>query len=270
MKKLMLLLCLVISISLFAQPPGYVRGTQVCWNFNGRDHGYFKAAGNGERHILIMFSTANETNCTNMNANAPQKWLGGTWNGKTVRAVGDTVIWEILTIVNTNNNSLGAYARDIDTFFKKIAPIDTSKHQFFHIAGIAWGVHKMWGIITNSQSHNSPYRNIFSTTINVSTGYLGSSGIFPGIKAHSPGKRHWVWYGTADTVSAPNASVQLYDTLQGDKRKTEQTGGTHGASTWDNCFSTGGTDANTNRWIWMAGASTSAGGPPGYVPGTHA
>jgi hypothetical protein len=270
MKKLMLLLCIFLSLSLFAQPPGYVPGTQVCWNFNGRDHGYFKATGNGERHILITFSTANETNCSNMNVNAPQKWLGGTWNGKTVRAAGDTIIWEILTIVNTNNNFLAAYARDIDTFFKKIAPIDTSKHQFFHMEGKAWGVHKVWGYLTNSQSHNSPYRHIFSTTINQSTGHLGSSGILPAIKTHSAGRRHWVWYGTADTVSAPSASVQLYDSLQGVKTLTAQSGGTHGASTWDSCLSTRGTNANTNRWLWMAGAAAPvAYGPPNYVPGTQ-
>lgn len=273
MKRLMLPVCIFLSLSVFAQPPGYVPGTQVCWNFNGRDHGYFKAAGNGERHILISFTHANDTGCVDMNTNAPQKWLGGAWNGKTVRAPGDTIIWEIFTIPNTNNNFLGAYASDINYFFSHIAQIDTSNHALFHIEGIAGGVPKMWGYLTNAQTHNSPYRHIFSTTINVSTGYLGSSGLFPGIRTHSPGRRHWVWYGTADATSAPAASQQLYDTLQGAKRLTAQSGGTHGAITWDSCFSTKGADTNTNRWKWMVSeASTNPPpqyGPPGYVPGTQ-
>jgi hypothetical protein len=271
MKKLMLPLCICLSFSLLAQPPGYVPGTQVCWNFNGRDHGYFRAAGNGERHILISFTHSNDTGCANMNTNAPQKWLGGTWNGKTVRAPGDTIIWEILTIPNTNNNWMGAYASDINYFFTHIPAIDTTNHSLFHMEAIAGGVNRMWGYLTNAQTHNSPYRHIFSTTISISTGYLGSSGLFPGINAYSAGRRHWVWYGTADAVSAPNASIQLYDNLQGDKKLTAQAGGTHGASTWDSCLSTKGADANTNRWKWMAGSAQPpvAYGPPGYVPGTQ-
>src|SRR5688572_31944775 len=112
MKKLVLLFCVVTTLPVFAQPPGYVPGTQVCWNFNGRDHGYFKAAGSGERHVLISFTSSDEINCADMNTHSPQKWLGISWNGKTARAPGDTILWEMLTIPNTNNNWMGAYSAD--------------------------------------------------------------------------------------------------------------------------------------------------------------
>lgn len=95
-----------------AQPAGYVPGTQVCWNFNGRDHGYFKAAGNGEGHILISFTSDGETNCSNYQGQAPQKWLndaGLNWDGRTVRAPGDTVVWEVLTIPNTSGTFMGCF-----------------------------------------------------------------------------------------------------------------------------------------------------------------
>jgi hypothetical protein len=191
--------------------------------------------------------------------NAPQKWLPNTWNGKTVRAPGDTIIWEILTILNTNNNSLGAYAADIDTFFKRIAPIDTSNHSRFHMeAKGPGGINRMWGYLVNAQSHNSRYRNIFSTTISQSTPYLGSTSLLPLIRPWSAGRRHWVWYGTADAGSPPAASQQLYDTLQGTKTLTAQAGGTTGAGTWDSCLSLRGTTVATNRWLWMVSNSGSA------------
>jgi hypothetical protein len=238
-------------------PEGYVPGTQVCWRFNNRPHGYFRAAGNGERHVLLSFTTQNEDSCDNYNVNAPQKWLPNTWNGKTVRAPGDTIIWEILTIVNTNNNFLAAYADDINYFFNHIAPIDTSNHNRFHAEGKgSGGINRMWGYLVNAQTHNSPYRNIFGTTISQSTPYLGSSGLLPQIATYSPGRRHWVWYGTADAGSPPAASQQLYDALQGTKTLTAQAGGTAGAGTWDSCLSRMGTTVASNRWLWMVSNSS--------------
>jgi hypothetical protein len=237
-------------------PPGYIPGTQVCWTINGRPHGYFRAAGNGEKHTLISFTTQNENSCANYANNAPQKWLPGTWNGKTVRAPGDTIIWEIFTIVNTNNNFLKAYADDIDTFFNHITA-DTSDHSKFHVeAKGPGGINRMWGYLVNAQTHNSPYRHIFSTTISQSTPHLGSSGLLPLINNNSAGRRHWVWYGTADATAPPAASQQLYDSLQGTKTLTAQAGGTTGAGTWDSCLSRSGTTVNTNRWLWMVSGSS--------------
>jgi hypothetical protein len=239
-------------------PPGYIPGTQVCWTINGRPHGYFRAAGNGEKHTLISFTTQNENSCANYANNAPQKWLPGTWNGKTVRAPGDTIIWEIFTIVNTNNNFLKAYADDIDTFFNHITA-DTSDHSKFHVeAKGPGGINRMWGYLVNAQTHNSPYRHIFSTTISQSTPHLGSSGLLPLINDNSAGRKHWVWYGTADGTAPPAASQQLYDSLQGIKTLTAQVGGTTGAGTWDSCLSRSGTTVNTNRWLWMISGSSSA------------
>jgi hypothetical protein len=234
-------------------PAGYTVGTQVCWNYNGRPHGYFRAAGNGERHILISFTDDAINSCANFETNAPQKTLkdaGINWNGRTVRAPGDTIVWEVLTIMNTNNYSLTTYANDIKTFFDGIYPVDTSNHARFHIMGIGGGVNRFWGYVVNHQSHNSPYRNIFSTTISMAGAHI-TANVWPLLKVWSPGRRHWVWYGTADTVNAASASTHLYDSLMGYKKITAQVGGTHGQDTWDSCLSRNGTDTVTNRWLWM-------------------
>src|SRR5688572_10120651 len=127
-KKLFLTLFLFTCFFITnAQPDNYVPGTQVCWNFNGRPHGYFKAAGNGERHILLSFTGNGEVGCDvfgNFQNQSPQKLLKDDgvdeWDGRTVRAPGDTIVWEVLTIANTSNNWMGAYASDIDFFFANI------------------------------------------------------------------------------------------------------------------------------------------------------
>ena len=154
MKRLLLIpLFLLLCLNVMAQPAGYVPGTQVCWNFNGRDHGYFKAAGNGERHILISFTGDGETNCSNYQGQAPQKWLndaGLNWDGRTVRAPGDTVVWEVLTIPNNSGTFMAAYAADINYFFTHIAAIDTTDHSRFHIEGLSGGVGRQWGFYGQS------------------------------------------------------------------------------------------------------------------------
>lgn len=283
MKKSHLLfvsLFLCLSATVFSQPLNYTPGTQVCWTYNGRPHGYFKAAGNGERHILISFTGDGETNCSNYQSQAPQKWLrdnGVNWDGRTVRAPGDTVVWEVLTIAHTSSYYLPDYAADINYFFQNIAPIDTSDHTKFHIEGLSGGVGRFWGYLVNDQSHNSPYRHIFSTTISQSGAWVGVS-----VGSYVGGKRHWVWYGTADANGGtpPAASVALYNALSETKHLTAQVGGTHSANTWDSCMSLAGTDTTTNRWLWMVKPQEEdtitpppcpdpGGGPANYVPGTQ-
>jgi hypothetical protein len=275
---LLLVVCSIISLQLIAQPLGYTPGTQVCWTFNGRPHGYFKAAGNGERHILISFTGDGENSCGNYATNAPQKFLNGTWNGKTVRAPGDTIVWEVFTITHTSGNYIPAYASDIDYFFQNIAPIDTSDHTKFHIEGLSGGVGRLWGYVSNDQNHNSPYRHIFSTTISMATPWLNT---FGPKRAYSIGRRHWVWHGTADGgCCSPGAGQQLYDSILGTKHLTLQAGSGHGHSTYDSCLSLNGTDTTTNRWLWMVKVDsipvdpgdpgdTCTQGPPGYVRGTQ-
>ncbi|NII28953.1 T9SS type A sorting domain-containing protein [Pseudoflavitalea sp. X16] len=284
MKQLLLLpLLLLATVSLFAQPAGYVPGTQVCWTFNNRPHGYFKAAGNGERHVLISFTGSGLKLCDKLEVNAPQKLLrdsGINWNGRTVRGPGDTIVWEVFTILDTDNYSLAAYANDINYFFQHIAPIDTSDHTKFHMEGLSGGVAKIWGFLGNHQSHNSPYRHIFSTTISMSGGFL-SPGLAPLVRPASIGKRHWVWHGLGDTTNGqtpPHASEILYDSLSGTKHLTLQPGGAHNGTTWDQCLTLSGTDTTTNRWIWMVTPAPPVtppptdpypGGPAGYTPGTQ-
>ena len=134
-----------------------------------------------------------ENDCSEMNKTAPQKWLNGTWNGKTVRAPGDTIVWEILTLPHNAGFSTGAYADDIEFFFANIAPIDTSNHRRFHIEGLSAGANNIWRYLGNYGGHNSSYRHIFSTSITMSTPWL-SAGIYAGVTSGSHGRRNWVWH----------------------------------------------------------------------------
>lgn len=248
---------LFLTIPVFAQPDtNYVPGTQVCWTFNNRPHGYFKAAGNGERHILISFTGDGQTTCSNYQSQSPQKWLNDTgtnWDGRTVRAPGDTIVWEILTILNTNGNSPGFYAADINYFFAHIDTVglDTADHSKFHVEGLSGGVQRFWGYIFGPQV--SPYRNLFSTTISISGASLG--GNYAKLRYYSPGRRHWVWHGEDDANACCPVyrSEKIYDSLSvtGYVRLTIQAGSGHSATTWDSCLSLKGVDTNTNRWLWM-------------------
>lgn len=280
MKKFTLFIPLLLLCTIaWAQPAGYQPGTQVCWNFNGRDHGYFKAAGNGERHILISFTGIGETSCVNYDSQSPQKFLkdnGLNWDGRTVRAPGDTIVWEVFTIPNTSNMWMGAYVSDINYFFSHIAPIDTSEHWRFHIEGLSFGVGRLWAYLANSQGDYNPYRGIFSTTISIAGTQQSPSVVGPA----SAGKRNWVWVGEEDSGDTRvDYSVWLYDAITGPKHFTLQPDAGHGGETWDACLSLAGTDTLTNRWLWMVTRPDSVpvdpdpcpvtGGPANYVAGTQ-
>lgn len=278
-KSLLIALFLLLCVTTFAQPPGYIPGTDTCWTFNGREHGYFKAAGNGERHILLSFTGDGQHACADFEIVVPQKWTldeGVNWDGRTVRAPGDTIVWEIFTIPS---GYLPNLTTDINYFFEHIAPIDTGDHSKFHTVGFSGGVGRQWDFMLNPWNLTSPYRHIISTTINQSGAWLG----YPTeIAAYSAGKRHWVWYGTVDSMpgTPPAASEALYSWLNGPKHLTGQVGTGHSASTWDSCLSLAGTDTLTNRWLWMVRKDTVLtpsgpcpvdypGGPAGYVRGTQ-
>jgi hypothetical protein len=263
MRLKLFLLSQFFSFLLHSQPSGYVLGTQVCWNFNGRDHGYFKAAGNGERHILVSFTGNGETSCSNYQNQAPQKWLndfGLNWNGKTVRGVGDTIVWEVFTITNLSIGS-ATYATDVNYFFQNIVQVDTTLKQRIHIQGLSGGVGRLWDFLCNAGNHNSPYRNVFGTTISMSGVNVSSyGGTIGGVASN---KKHWVWHGLADANPGTpvSASTNLHGLLgSANKRITLQTGGSHSNNTWDSALSLKNNSYQTNRWIWMVTDTTLAAG----------
>lgn len=86
----LLLLILLIPVASYAQPGGYVAGTQVCWTFNSRDHGYMRSttfdANTG--HIFVFFGGVGQTSCANYDGMEPGLILrdgagGSNWNGVT-------------------------------------------------------------------------------------------------------------------------------------------------------------------------------------------
>lgn len=283
-RSLLLGLCLLFYAVSFAQPAGYVPGTQVCWTFNGREHAYFKAAGNGERHILLNFTTDRQAECNHTGfgtIEGAQKLLSDdstNWDGRTVRAPGDTIVWEVLTIPSPSPGSPAHSTNleivvDVYTFFQNIAPIDTSEHWRFHTVAAGEGVPRQWFFIANSL-----YGKSISTTINQSTNFFYNNDYWIPIN-RSAGRRHWTWYGTDDInfgYQTPQASITLHSTLQGEKKLTAQAGTAHDYQTWDSCMSLKGTNTITNRWLWMVQKDTPVvalcdygGGPAGYVPGTQ-
>ncbi|WP_295127671.1 T9SS type A sorting domain-containing protein [uncultured Chitinophaga sp.] len=234
-------------------PAGYVPGTQVNWRFNGRDHGYFRSAVCGERHVLVVFQGDMAYDSTNYQLESPQKMLndlGINWDGSTITPAGDTISWEVFAVPYNSGYWLPNYATDINHYFANVVGLDTSDHSRFHIAGVSGGVGRMWGFIRNDQSHNSPYRGIYSTTISVATAWFGD---YTPLAAASAGRRNWIWHG-ADDVSGTNppaASTALFNALSGEKRLTFQAGAGHDYVTVDSVFSLVGTDSSDNRWIWM-------------------
>ncbi|WP_173003018.1 T9SS type A sorting domain-containing protein [Chitinophaga sp. SYP-B3965] len=286
MKRVLLLpLFMLLCVTAFAQPTGYVPGTQVCWNFNGRDHGYFRAAGNGERHVLVFFTGLGQTNCGNYEEHSPQKMLrdsipGLNWDGRTVRAPGDTIVWEVFTVQNNTYVTTTVY--DINYFFTHIAPIDTADRTKFHIGGVSLGVGRMWEYLGNVWNETSPYHKIFSTTISESTTLQDHN--FGSIVPASYGKRNWVWHARHDQLGDTRYQYgqSLYNALGGTSKHftlLEDTLAGHNAYTWDSCLALTGTDTLTNRWLWMVAKADTVvppivcpdpgGGPAGYVPGTQ-
>ncbi|MCK7556500.1 hypothetical protein MKQ70_16340 [Chitinophaga sedimenti] len=279
-RSLLFGMLLLLCIASFAQPSGYVPGTQTCWTINGREYAYFKAAGSGERHILLSFAADYQSGCSNLTAADPaQRLLTNGWDGRTVRAPGDTIVWEILTIPDPTPGSPTSatfpLVVDLFGFFTNIAPIDTSEHWRFHATAVLGGNWRMWNVL-----QASAYGKIVSTTINQSALQFYQNTYTP-VTLASPGKRHWSWYGTDPNPLGPNVAqwaVTLHSYLQGTKRITAQAGSGVTQQTWDSCFSIAGTDTLTNRWLWMVNPGPAdispnpcaTCGPKNYVPGTLA
>jgi Secretion system C-terminal sorting domain len=265
MKNILFIIHLLYASITYSQPSGYIPGTQVCWNFNGRDHGYFRSASTtGEKHILITFTGDGEINCSNYQNQAPQKWLndsGRDWDGNTTKTNGTIVNWEIFTLPKNADYNIPIYATDIDYFFNAIGLTNTNQSNNIHIQGLSGGVGRMWGYMTNQNNHNSVYRNVFSTTISMSGVNLGNTNNV--ITNYSIGRRHWVWHGLADANGGTPvvASQTLHDNYlcaTCDKQLTLQPGGTHSSNTWDVTLALpiAGDTRQNNRWLWMVEPAT--------------
>ncbi len=262
MRKYLFLFSIHSFLSI-SQPQNYVPGTHVCWNFNGRDHGYFKSASaNGEKHILISFTGNGETNCGGLNAQAPQKWLndsGINWDGNTTRPDGTVVNWEIFTFFN-NVPTSNLVGDDLAFFFNQIGYTNTVIDRKMHVQGLSGGVGRLWEYINNflNYSTNSPFRFIFGTTISMSG---VSAGFTNFTQQTTENRKHWIWHGQND--SNPNTPVatsqEIYNKiLFGEKILTIQPGTGHGADTWDVALAlpTPTSTPQDNRWLWMVDNTT--------------
>ncbi len=253
---LFLLTVFVVS-EVKAQPGGYTPGTQVCWSFNGRAHGYFRAVDwNAETdHILIFFAGDGQTDCSNYDGMQPGLFLrdgagGSNWNGVTTIPAefgGGTRRWMVFIMTN-HGNQPDVYAQDVTHFLNSIGEtIDASWAGRIHYGGGSGGPGRANSFFNNSTSN--PYRTIHSTGIWMSTTLYT-------VSSNSPAK-NYCWYGDADTNpgTPPSFTINVFNQLPGvegaDKFLGVTVGGTHSNSTWGDCFDISGTTYEDNRWIWM-------------------
>jgi hypothetical protein len=267
-----LIFILFFSTAAQAQPGGYTEGQLQCWNFNGRDHLYFRAAGwnPATDHIKVFGGGAGQTTCTgstypnmgNMDDMDPGTILNdgsGNWNGITN---GGGVKWLVLFIKNDGQQPAN-YAADIAHFFETATMgFDTANHDRVHIGGGSAGVGNMIGWLQNtSVASGNPYRKIFSTAMWMSSTFIT-------ITADYPVPYNYCWYGTGETdppesYNFAGATLDLFNQLPGDagqEKFLKTTSGTgHSNATWGDFYNVAGTDSSTNRWIWMVQQ-------PGFIP----
>ena len=265
MKKLITILFILVSLFSFAQPGGYTAGTFVNWNFDpgiagARDHGFFKAVGfdaapDSLRRVLIHFEGDGETNSAGLTTQAPGKYLndaGTNWDGKVVRANGDTIKFCIMTIFNTHNYNPSYYAADINYFFANVTNIpDTSKHNRYAISGFSGGPGRMWGTMLES---GFVYANVFGHTMSVSCTSLGTD--VTSISAYKRNKVHR--NGDDANGGTPEyASDDLFTDLSGYKSiyKPASTGQGHSADSAMSIYGVGTaslTDSSKSWWRLIA------------------
>lgn len=258
MKKLITILLLLASVFAVAQPGGYVAGTQVSWNPNGRDMGYFKPVGWNASVDLTMafFSGDGETNSSNYQNNAMAKWfrdLGIDSSGTIYLPGGSTKKIALISINNTSGYWMPDYAADIATGLQALGT-DTSAHDRMFIGALSGGVGRGYGYLSNDQSHNSPYRRCF-------TGGLFASGTsVDSVTANATSLlKVYIWSGGASDNGVQNYHnnmLNLYNYLHGTKRIGSTSGGGHSSTTWDDFFNITGADSSTNRFIWLLQVGT--------------
>jgi hypothetical protein len=257
MLKVILILIFSWASCAQAQPVGYTEGTQVCWTFSGRGHGYFRAVGwnASTDHILIFFGGDGQTDCTNYDGMQPGLFLrdgagGSNWDGVTnlpAEVGGGSRKW-LVFIMTAHGNQPDVYAADVTTFLNTVGvTIDASMSGRIHYGGGSGGPGRANSFFNEVPSN--PYRTFHSTGIWMSTTLYT-------VSANSP-TRNYCWYGDADANpgTPPSFTINVYNQLPGvdnvDKYLGVTSGGTHSNSTWGACFQISGTTYSDNRWIWM-------------------
>lgn len=251
------LLTILLFCSLFAsaQPGGYVPGTFVNWNFNSRDHGIFipqgfNSAPDSLKRVHVHMTGLGETNASHLTTEAPGKYLndlGTNWDGKVVRANGDTIYFAVFYMLYIGYLPT-TYASDLNYFFANTANLpDTSKHRYYSIGGFSAGPGSMWGTLKDG---GTPYANVFGTTLSVSPTYLGID-----VSTISEGRRNIVFRNGDDANGGTpeGAANDLFTALRGFKsiKKPASTGQGHSA---DSAYSIYGvannalTDSSKSFW----------------------
>jgi len=261
MRGILIIVFLICSFVSIAQPGGYTAGTFVNWSFNSRDHGFFKsnrfdAVHDSLRRVVIHAEGDGQTSITGLTTEAPGKYLndaGTNWDGKVVRANGDTIQFMVLTLFN----NFGGYnppsiVSDINYFFSNATNLpDTSKHNRYAFSGFSGGPGRMWGTMVES---GFVYANVFGHTLSISP-----TGIGVDVTAISANKRNKVHRNGDDAnVGTPEvAANDLFNDLSGykDLYKPAATGQGHSADSALSIYGVGTaalTDSSKSWWRLIA------------------
>lgn len=243
---------LLLSLAAHAQPGGYTAGTQVCWTFSGRDHGYFRAS--GFDHVLVFFAGVGQTSCANYDGMQPGLFLrdgagGSNWNSiVTIPAFygGGTHSWAVF-IMTDQGNQPNVYRDDVNAFLESLG-VDLATYRDqgrLHIAGGSAGVGNAQSYLNAS---SNPYATYFATGIWMTSTFTTASANIPA--------KNYCWYAENDGGSTPPSATQNFfaqcpGTEGIDKWIDFTPGGDHSNTTWGDCFDISTTTYEDSRWIWM-------------------
>jgi len=245
---------LLFSIAAHAQPGGYTPGTQVCWPFSGRAHGYFMSVDFDPNtgHVFVFGAGVSQTNCSNYDGMQPGLFFrdgagGSNWNSVVTLPDGlGTRNWAFFIMTNQGNQP-NVYRDDINTFLEGLGgDLEQMRDEGrLHIGGGSAGVGNMQAYLS---APSNPYATYFATGIWMTSTLTTASANIP--------PKNYCWYAEDDEgITDPAWTINFFNQCPGaedvDKFLGFTAGGDHSNTTWGDCMNISGTTLEDSRWIWM-------------------
>jgi hypothetical protein len=271
----LIIFILLISSAAQAQPGGYTPGTQVCWTFNSRAHGYFRAVDFDPNVdiVVVFFPGIGETSCGNYDGMQPGLFFrdgagGSNWNGVVnIPAEFGGGIRRIMMFTMTNQGNQPNVYRDDVNFFLENSGVALDLEELrdegrLHLIGGSAGPGNAQAYLDAS---SNTYATYFATGVWMTTTLTTVSANIP--------PKNYCWYAEDDGgLTPPSATINFYGQCPGaediDKFLNFTENGGHDNGTWGDCMNISGTTYNDNRWIWMIVEGENL-APDPVLPQTH-
>jgi hypothetical protein len=277
MRYRLTLLLIFVATLVQAQPGGYTPGTQVCWTFNSRDHGYFRSVGFDPDVdiVVVFFPGLGETSCSNYDGMQPGLFLrdgagGSNWNGVVnIPAEFGGGSRRIMMFTMTNQGNQPNVYRDDVNFFLENSGVALDLEELrdegrLHFIGGSAGPGNAQAYLNAS---GNAYATYFATGVWMTT-------TLTTISANIPAK-NYCWYAEDDNPlgsTPPSATINFFNQCPGvediDKFLNFTPNGTHSNMTWGDCMNISGTTYEDSRWIWMIVEGENLNPDPDFPP-TH-